>query len=82
MSKQSRTVTEKILPATFAKIINHSATWVRVSMQRGLLPIGVAMRMKDNSKRWSYDIRPTLAAQYLGISIDELMDRVEETERT
>lgn len=82
MPKQTRTVTDKILPDTFAKIINHSATWVRVSMQRGLLPIGIAMKMKDNSKRWSYDIRPTLAAQYLGISIDELMELVKEAERT
>lgn len=80
MSK--RTVTKKILPDTFAKIINHSATWGRVSMQRGLLLIGTALKMKDGSQRWSYDIRPTLAAQYLGISVDELIALVEKIERT
>lgn len=73
-------ITRKILPSTFAKIINHSSTWVRVSMQRGLLPIGIAMKLKDKSQRWSYDIRPNLAAQYLGISVDELMKLVEELE--
>lgn len=73
--------TKKILPETFAKIIDHSATWVRVSMQRGLLPIGVAMKMNDRSKRWSYDIRPNLAANYLGISINELYDLINRYER-
>lgn len=72
--------TKKILPETFAKIINHSATWVRVSMQRGLLPIGVAMKLDQRSKRWSYDIRPNLAAEYLGMSTDELIELVQKYE--
>ena len=73
-------MTNKILPETFAKIINHSATWVRVSMQRGLLPIGVAMKVNQQSKRWSYDIRPNLAANYLGISVEELLNLVQKYE--
>lgn len=71
---------KRILPETFAKIIHHSNTWVRVAMQRGVLPIGTAMKLKDKSKRWNYDIRPNLAADYLGVTVEELIKLVNEIE--
>lgn len=73
--------TKKILPETFARITNHTANWVRVSMQKGLLPIGTATKMKECNKRWTYDIRPNLAANYLGLSVAELIELVKECEK-
>lgn len=71
---------QKILPATLAKIMGHSPTWVRVSMQRGLLPVGIAQQKNEHSGRWSYDIRPNKVAEYLGISVEELITLLEEAE--
>lgn len=73
--------TKKILPEMFAKLTNHTANWVRVSMQKGLLPIGTAVKIKESNKRWAYDIRPNLAASYLGLSVAELIELVKEYEK-
>lgn len=63
----------KITTAMAAKVINASPQFVRVAMQRGLLPIGTACKM---TTQWSYNISPGLLASYIGIDVDELERRL------
>ena len=43
----------KILPVEAAVILNTSPQFVRVAMQQGKLPIGIAIKM---STKWTYNI--------------------------
>ena len=45
--------TGKILPVEAAEILNTSPQFVRVAMQQGKLPIGIAIKM---STKWTYNI--------------------------
>lgn len=54
-----------------ARILGASPLFVRTAMQRGLLPIGTAVKM---SSVWTYNIQLELLSRYLGreIKLDEL----------
>jgi len=54
-----------------ARILGASPLFVRTAMQRGLLPIGTAVKM---SSVWTYNIQLELLSRYLGREIkkDEL----------
>ena len=61
----------KISVSQAARIMGKSDLFVRIGMQRGLLPIGEAYQM-PGSTRWSYYISPAQLAEYIGVSVDEL----------
>ena len=46
-----------------AKILGKSPQFVRIGLQRGILPIGTAIKM---SSRWTYHISKAKLLQYLG----------------
>jgi len=46
-----------------AKILGKSQQFVRIGLQRGLLPIGTAVKM---SSVWTYHISPKLLEEYVG----------------
>ena len=46
-----------------AKMMNKSELFVRVGLQRGILPIGTAIQ---TSSKYSYHISPKLLKDYLG----------------
>lgn len=46
-----------------AKILGKSEQFVRIGLQRQLLPIGVAVQM---SSKWTYHISPKLLRDYVG----------------
>lgn len=48
-----------------AKKLGKSAQFVRIGLQRQLLPIGVAVQM---SSKWTYHISPKLLDEYIGKS--------------
>ena len=50
--------------AEAAKLMGVSQQFVRVSMQRGKLPIGTAVKLSDN--RWTYYISEALFEQFTG----------------
>ena len=54
-----------------ARILGASPLFVRTAMQKGLLPIGTAVKM---STVWTYNIQLELLSRYLGreIKLDEL----------
>lgn len=51
-----------------AKLMNKSEMFVRIGLQRGLLPIGTAIK---TSSKYSYHISPKLLGDYLGINLNE-----------
>lgn len=46
-----------------AEILGVSQQFVRIGLQRGVLPIGTAVKM---SSRWTYHISPKLLEEYVG----------------
>jgi len=64
-----------MLPSDAGILLYKAAQWVRLGLQDGSLPIGCAVRGEGG--RWSYDIRPERLAAYMGITVDELWDRLE-----
>jgi hypothetical protein len=46
-----------------AEIMKKGAQFVRVGLQRGLLPFGTAVKVKQ---RWNYYISPKLFYEYVG----------------
>lgn len=65
----------KILVCEVAKLLGKSNLFVYEAMKRGFLNIGVAMQM-PNSTKWSFSISPTQLADYLGIDIPTLNERL------
>lgn len=55
-----------------AKILGKSEQFVRIGLQRNLLPIGTAVRM---SNRWTYHISPKLLEEYVGANALETSQR-------
>lgn len=51
-----------------AKLMKKSEMFVRIGLQRGVLPIGTAIKI---SSKFSYHISPKLLEEYLGIKLDE-----------
>ena len=66
----------KISPTEAAALMEKSTLFVYEGMRRDVLEIGVAMQM-PGSTRWSYSISPTMLANYLGIDVATLYERLE-----
>jgi hypothetical protein len=64
---------KKITVQTAAKLMGKSTLFVREGMRRGLLPIGEAMQM-PGSQKWSFYISPKLLADYIGVSVEVVLD--------
>ena len=47
-----------------AKLLGKSEQFVRIGLQRQLLPFGTAIKI--SAKRWSYHISPKLLSEYIG----------------
>ena len=48
-----------------AKLLNKSPQFVRIGLQRGILPFGYAIKM---STKWSYHISEAKVYEYLGVT--------------
>lgn len=51
-----------------AKVLGKSEQFVRIGLQRNLLPFGVAVKM---SSRWTYHISPKLLAEYVAVEMTD-----------
>lgn len=51
-----------------ARILGKSEQFVRVGLQRNILPIGTAVQL---SSRWTYHISPKLLEEYSGVEIEK-----------
>lgn len=65
----------KILVNEVAKLLGKSNLFIYEAMKRGVLNIGIALQM-PNSTKWSFSISPTLLAEYMGIDIPTLNERL------
>lgn len=55
---------QKVTVAEAARRMGKSQQFIRICLQRGLLPIGTAT--KTGSKNWNYYISPKLLDDYIG----------------
>lgn len=53
-----------------AKLMGKSANYVRLAMQKGMLPIGIAKQSPQG--KYSYYISPKLFEEFTGIKIEEI----------
>mgnify|MGYP004645947461 CR=1 FL=1 len=65
--------TGKITVVEAAKILHVSDQFVRIGMQRDVLPIGTALKM---SSKWTYQISEKLLAQYSGADIAAELEQI------
>ena len=66
----------KVSIATAAKLMNKGPQFVRVALQRGLVPFGFAVKGQDGGNRYDYYINPAQLCDYLGITPGELEKEV------
>ena len=64
---------KKITVETAARLMGKSTLFVREGMRRGVLPIGIAEQM-PGSQKWSFYISPKLLADYIGVSVEAVLD--------
>lgn len=67
----------KITPQLAALIMRKDGQFVRIGLQRGLLPFGEAFRCKDTNKRYSYYISPGKFMDYTGATEAEIRKTAE-----
>ncbi len=54
-----------------AKLMGKSEMFIRIGLQRGILPFGIAVKL-DGKSKYSYHISPKLFEEYLGtVSLQE-----------
>lgn len=63
----------KITVVEAAKILHVSDQFVRVGLQRNVLPIGTALKM---SSKWTYQISAGLLEKYSGENIEKELARI------
>lgn len=63
----------KIKVSEAAAVLHVSDQFVRIGLQRGILPIGTAIRM---SSKWTYQISPKLLADYSGADLGKELERI------
>lgn len=51
-----------------AKLMGKSEMFIRIGLQRKLLPFGTAIKL-DGKSKYSYHISPKLFKEYLGIAV-------------
>lgn len=70
----------KITIAMAARMLQKNQQFVRIGLQRKLLPFGFAMRVDEKriKSRYDYFINPKEFADYLGISMKELEGRIQD----
>ena len=73
MRKEKCNMKENVSVADTAKVLGKSEQFVRIGLQRNLLPFGVAIKI--SSCRYSYHISPKLLREYIG---DYQLDQEEE----
>ena len=63
----------KIIPEVAARVMGKNPQFVRIGLQRGLLPFGVAMQTNGNPRsRHSYYISPEKFMSYTGATEAEI----------
>lgn len=70
--------TGKIKVTEAAAVLCVSDQFVRIGLQRGILPIGTAIKM---SSKWTYQISPKLLADYSGADVSKELEKIRKAEK-
>ena len=64
--------------AVAAAVMGKGPQFIRIGIQRGLLPIGEALKVNEASKRgrYNYYISPRLLRKYTGCTIMDIMSQM------
>ena len=63
----------RVKTAEAAQILGVSQEYVRIGMQKGILPIGTAVKM---SSIWTYHISPLLLQNYCGGNVEKMLQEI------
>lgn len=63
----------KIKVSEAAAVLHVSHQFVRIGLQRGILPIGTAIKM---SSKWTYQISPKMLADYSGADLGKELAQI------
>lgn len=64
----------KVSISTAAQLMNKGPQFVRIALQRGLVPFGFAVKLNKDGERYDYYINPIQFASYMGLTEVELID--------
>lgn len=70
----------KILPADVAVLLGKSELTIREGIKREYFDFGIAMQL-PGSVKYNFTIFPAKVAELLGISVEELYERIHEVRR-
>lgn len=56
-----------------AKVMHKDPMFIRIGLQRGLLPFGVAIKKDEHGKQYDYYISPKLFFEYTGFLWDTVV---------
>lgn len=60
------------VPVTLAaKVMKKDPMFIRIGLQRGLLPFGVAFKKEENGEQYDYYISPKLFCEFTGYCYKE-----------
>ena len=54
-----------------AALMGVSAQYVRIGIQQGILPFGVALKVKTDGSRYTYYISPAKFTEFTGIPVEQ-----------
>jgi len=54
-----------------ARIMGKSPQFIRIGLQRDILPIGRALKTNDRNEQYDYYISPRLLADFTGVNVCE-----------
>ena len=55
-----------------ARIMGKSPQFIRIGLQRGILPFGVALKTNDSNQQYDYYISPKQFAEYTGYQFEDV----------
>lgn len=62
------------VPVTLAaKIMHKDPMFIRIGLQRGILPFGMAIKKSETGKQFDYYISPKLFFEYTGYKVEDGM---------
>ena len=72
----------KVSVATAARLMNKGQQFVRIALQRKLVPFGFAVKLGDDNSKYDYYINPAQFCDYLGITEEELVESMKRQQAT
>lgn len=70
----------KVSVSKAAELMCKGPQFVRVALQRKLVPFGFAVKIDEQGNRYDYYINPRAFCEYMGITEEELEKSVKKTE--